>query len=325
MNASPLGFGAGLWIFGGARDRFAIYRDLPTFPEQLEMARQVPGLGGVELQYPRHFSNECPERIGALCREKGLEVIAVQPDIFRDPAFRQGALSAPDPSIRQQAVDICLRAADAARRAGAPCLAIWPGQEGFDYAFQVDYVTLWERSLATLTAIADGARDLKVALEYKLKEPRQKSLFGTAAQTLAAIHEVDRPNLGVLLDFGHSLMAKESAAQTAALLLRWGKLFHVHLNDCYRETDDDLMVGSVHVFETVELLHYLQRMGYQGWLSLDTVAFREDPVAAARASARALERFVALAGRIRPEQLARIHAQHDPTLAVEFMTEMLRV
>lgn len=276
------------------------------------------------MQYPRHFADEPPERIGALCREKGLEVIAVQPDIFRDPAFRQGALTAPDPSIRKQAVDLCLGGADAAQRAGAPCLTIWAGQEGYDYTFQLNYATLWERSLAALTAIADGARDLKVALEYKLKEPRQKSLFATAAQTLVAIHEVNRPNLGVLLDFGHSLMAKESPAQTAALLLRWGKLFHVHLNDCYGETDDDLMVGSVHVFETVELLHYLQRMGYRGWLSLDTVAFREDPVAAARASAHALKRFMALAGRIQPDRLARIHSEQDPTLAVEFTTEMLR-
>jgi xylose isomerase len=324
MNTSAFKFGAGLWILGGARDRFAVYRDLPSFSDQLKMACQVPGLRGVELQYPRHFANQSPESIGTLCREMGLEVIAVQPDIFRDPQFRQGALSAPDPSTRQQAVDICLGAADAARRVGAPCLAIWPGQEGFDYTFQVDHVALWERSLTTLTAIADGAPDLQIALEYKLKEPRQKSLFGTAAQTLMAIQEIGRANLGVLLDFGHSLMAKESPAQTAALLLRCGKLFHVHLNDCYRETDDDLMVGAAHVFETVELLHYLARLGYQGWLSLDTVAFREDPVAAARASARALERLSGLAGRIRPERLAEIQAQHDPALAVEFMTEMLR-
>jgi len=324
MNTSALKFGAGLWIFGGARDRFAVYRNPPSFSDQLKMACRVPGLRGVELQYPRHFEKESPEAIGKLVQDAGLEVIAVQPDIFRDPVFRQGALSGPDPSIRRRAVDICLGAADAARRVGAPCMAMWPGQEGFDYTFQVDHVALWERALTTLGAIADGARDLRIAVEYKLKEPRQKSLFGTAAQTLAAIQEVGRANLGVLLDFGHSLMAKESPAQTAALLLRCGKLFHVHLNDCYRETDDDLMVGAAHVFETVELLHYLTRLGYQGWLSLDTVAFREDPVAAATASARALERLSGLASRIRPERIAEIQARHDPTLAVEFMTEMLR-
>ena len=324
MNISPLKFGAGLWIFGGARDRFAVYRDLPSFSDQLKMACQVPGLRGVELQYPRHFEKESPEAVAKMVHEAGLEVIAIQPDIFRDPEFRQGALSAPNATTRQRAVDICLGAADAARQVGAPCVAIWPGQEGFDYTFQVDHLALWERALTGLTAIADGARDLRIAVEYKLKEPRQKSLFGTAAQTLAAIQEIGRDNLGVLLDFGHSLMAKESPAQTAALLLRCGKLFHVHLNDCYRETDDDLMLGAAHVYETVELLYYLKRQGYQGWLSLDTVAFREDPVAAATASAHAFERLSGLAARIPPERIAAIQARHDPTLAVEFMTEMLR-
>jgi xylose isomerase len=316
-------FGAGLWIFGGAQDRFAVYRDLPTFADMLRMARHVPGLTGVELQYPRHFSSESPEGVKRLCNEAGLEVIGVQPDVFRDVQFRQGALSALDGAVRRRAVDVCLEAADAARRAGASVLVVWPGQEGFDYTFQADYVAQWERALESLRAIADGASDLKVAIEYKLKEPRQKSLYGTAIQTLVAIQEAERPNLGVLVDFGHSLIAKESPAQAAALLQRCGKLFHVHLNDCYGETDDDLMVGSTHIFEAVEMLHYLQRLGYPGWVSLDTVAFREDPLAAAQASGRALERLIAMAGRIRPERLAAVQAAQDGAGAVELMTELL--
>ena len=116
MGADGLKWGAGLWIFGGARDRFAVYRDQPTFADMLRMARQVPGLTGIELQYPRHFSSESPEGVKRLCKEAGLEVIGVQPDVFRDPEFRQGALSALDGAVRRRAVDICLEAADAARR-----------------------------------------------------------------------------------------------------------------------------------------------------------------------------------------------------------------
>lgn len=323
METAAFRVGAGLWIFGGARDRFAVYREVPTFDEHLKMIAKVPGVAGVELQYPRHFADTRPERIGALCRDLGVEVIAIQPEIFRDPLFRHGALSAPDPTVRKRAVDICAEAADAAHRAGAGCLAIWPGQEGFDYTFQVDHVAVWERCLTSLRAIAEGAGDLPVAIEYKLKEPRQKSVFGTGAQTLAAVQEIGRANLGVLLDFGHSLMAKESPAQTAALLIRHEKLFHVHLNDCYGETDDDLIVGAAHVFETVELLYYLRRLGYPGWLSLDTVAFREDPLASARVSTRALDRLIALAVRLRPEQVASIHAGHDGAAAVALLTDML--
>jgi hypothetical protein len=58
-------------------------------------------------------------------------------------------------------------------------------------------------------------------------------------------------------------------------------------------------------------------------VSLDTVAFREDSLAAAQASGRALERLQAMAGRIRPERLAAVQAAQDGAKAVEFMTELL--
>jgi xylose isomerase len=50
---------------------------------------------------------------------------------------------------------------------GARLLVVWPGQDGFDYTFQADCVAQWERALESLRAIADGARDLQVAIEYK--------------------------------------------------------------------------------------------------------------------------------------------------------------
>lgn len=315
--------GAGLWIFGGAQDRFTSYRKAADFTEQLKMASQVRGLQGVELQYPRHFIERSPAAVATLCREANLQIIAIQPDIFRDPIFKYGALCATDSQARSQAVDICCAAAEVAQQVQAPLLAVWPGQDGFDYPFQVDYVAAWEHCVASLAAIADRAQGVKVAIEYKLKEPRQKSLLGSAAQTFAAVRETGRTNLGVLLDFGHSLMAKESPAQVATMLLRAGKLFHIHLNDCYGETDDDLMVGAVHTHETVELFHYLTRMRYEGWMSLDTVAFREDPLAAAQASWRALGVLMDRAKALDPDRLSNIQMENDAAKAVNLMTDML--
>ena len=49
-------------------------------------------------------------------------------------------------------------------------------------------------------------------------------------------------NLGVTVDFGHALMARENAAE-------------VHINDCYGDWDDDLIVGSVRVWEALDLLY----------------------------------------------------------------------
>ena len=66
------------------------------------------------------------------------------------------------------------------------------------------------------------------------------------ATTLLAIREIDRPNLGVTLDFAHVLYADEMPAYAAALVARHSRLLGVHLNDGYGKRDDGLMVASVH-------------------------------------------------------------------------------
>jgi xylose isomerase len=54
------------------------------------------------------------------------------------------------------------------------------------------------------------------------------------------------------------------------------KLFHLHFNDNYRYWDDDMIVGSVHLVEYVELLYWLKKIGYNGWYSMDQYPYRED-------------------------------------------------
>ena len=55
-----------------------------------------------------------------------------------------------------------------------------------------------------------------------------------------------------------------------------GKLFHMHFNDNYRAWDDDMIVGSIHTVEYIELLYWLDRIDYTGWYSMDQYPYRED-------------------------------------------------
>jgi xylose isomerase len=50
----------------------------------------------------------------------------------------------------------------------------------------------------------------------------------------------------------------------------------MHFNDNYRFWDDDMIVGSVHFVEYVELLFWLRETGYKGWYSMDQYPYRED-------------------------------------------------
>jgi xylose isomerase len=69
------------------------------------------------------------------------------------------------------------------------------------------------------------------------------------------------------------------------------RLFHMHFNDNHGTWDDDMIVGSVHSVCYLETLYWLDRSGYQGWLSMDQYPYREDGASAIGESILWLYRF----------------------------------
>jgi xylose isomerase len=170
---------------------------------------------------------------------------------------------------------------------------LWPGQDGFDYPFQVDYRELWQLELDGVRAVAEMDEHVRVAIEYKAKEPRTHMSFSTAARTLLGIERIGRDDIGIVVDLGHSLFARETPADVLELIHDHGRLFTIEVNDNWREWDDDMAVGSVHLVETLEFFLSVRKIGWDQPVLLDQFPFREDPVEAARTSLetmRALER-----------------------------------
>ncbi|MEV0385866.1 hypothetical protein [Nonomuraea sp. NPDC050643] len=62
---------------------------------------------------------------------------------------------------------------------------------------------------------------------------------------MLAIKEAGQPNVGIVMDFGHSLLAGETPAEALQLVHRRGRLVSVELNDNRRGWDDDLPVAAV--------------------------------------------------------------------------------
>ena len=97
------------------------------------------------------------------------------------------------------------------------------------------------------------------------------------------------------LDTGHAFVAGENMAESAVFLSDYGRrLFHLHFNDNYRSWDDDMIVGSVHLVEFIELLFWLREIGYEGWYSMDQYPYREDGQGALRSSVEFLQGIEAL-------------------------------
>ncbi len=281
-------YSAGVWIFGSCPDRFVSrgYRDALALEDRFKLLTEVSGIRGVEAQYPSDFSSCDVDRVKGLLQTYGLEPSMVCIDIYSDPRWQKGSLTAIDGSVRQAAVETVKEAMDAAEQLGAMQVNFWGGHDGFDYPFQADYGEAWTRLVEGLKECASHKPNVRLCLEYKMKEPRTHLYVDTAAKALLLANQVGLENVGVTLDTGHSLMAGENMADAACMLSQAGKLFHLHLNDNYRDWDHDMIAGSVHLWEYLELLLWLKLLDYKGWYSLDMCPYREDPVYACSESFR---------------------------------------
>jgi xylose isomerase len=236
----------------------------------IDRASRVAGLTCVDLNYPDHLSTYRESDLVENMGEKGISLNGYAMRYYDNEAFRIGAFTNPDAGVRREAIDLTRRGLDSLAAAGGKLMTLWMGQDGFDYSFQADYGRLWEYTIETIREVADHNRAIDISIEYKPNEPRSFSLTPNVATTLLAIREIDRPNLGVTLDFAHVLYADEMPACAAELVARHSRLLGVHLNDGYGKRDDGLMVGSVHPIQTVELLYALERIGYAGAIYFDT-------------------------------------------------------
>jgi sugar phosphate isomerase/epimerase len=272
---------------GNTNDRFLSsgYKDQPTKPEMIEKAAAIEGVEGVELVGTWDVTSDNIEEVGSLLAKHKLKCAAIIPDHFAQKRWGSGALSSKDPAIRAQAVEETAKMAQAALDLGCDLLSLWPGQDGYDYCLQADYRQEREWIEQAIRSLARSFPRIRFALEYKPKEPRTHSYLARWGDTLLMAQRTGEPNVGVTIDTGHSLVAGENVAEAAVMLASYGdKLFHLHDHDNYRFWDDDMIVGSVHFPEYVELLFWLREIGYDGWYSMDLYPYREEAQGALRES-----------------------------------------
>ena len=322
MSDGPV-FGAGLWNFATYVDRYATdgYGEPRSTIEQIELAAEVGDISYVDLNYP--FTGELTTAdVKGVLERTGLRAIGVTPDIYLRE-HQMGAFTNPDPAKRASAMEIMHGAAEAVRALGARYVKIWPGQDGFDYPFQVDYKELNRLAVEGMRELASAHPDLKFVIEYKPREPRTHMFWSSAARTVLGIQAMDVDNVGVLLDFGHALFGGESPAEAAQLLIDHGLLWGMDVNDNYRGWDDDMVVGTVHITEVFEFFHTLRKNGWEGVWQLDQFPFREDVVDNARTSIRFLKALHRALDRLDEDALAEAQAGQDPLAAQRVVQDAL--
>jgi len=304
----------------------AFKRKGDTVAEMITRAGEVGGLNAADLNFPDHFDHQSPAKLTELLQNSNMALNGLAMRYYTDPGFKLGAFTHPDATVRRAAIDITKRGLDALAEMGGTVMTVWLGQDGFDYSFQGDYNRMWDDTLSGLAEICDHAPALDISIEYKPNEPRSWSVLPDMATTLHAIRDLNRPNLGVTLDFCHMLFAGEMPAKSAALAARHCRIMGVHLNDGYAKRDDGLIAGTVHPIQTVELFWTLDRIGYDGVIYFDTFPDHGgmDPVQESRANLSLTERLRTVAASLKDDPaLTAAMAKQDAATATRLIAHAL--
>lgn len=248
-----------------------------TVKELIQRAKSVKKISGIELCGTWHITEQTANEVMGYIQDSGLEFVSVLPDYFAQRKYGHGAFSSSDPQVRADAVRDTKIMMDICAEWGGKMVTIWNGQDGYDYPFTTDYVErrMWIEEC--IKECANYKKDMKLAIEYKPREPKLRSFLTDASTTMLMINHMGCDNVGVTLDFGHSLMGIENPAEAAAIIKMYGdRLFHCHINDNLGYWDDDCLTGVFHPIETIEYLYWVKRLGYDGYFSYDQYLYRED-------------------------------------------------
>ncbi len=273
---------------GNCGDRYCKeYSPGYTIGQLFDRVAQVEGVTGVELIGNVNIRKDNMAEIKNSLEKTGLQAVAIIPDHFSESKWKNGAFTSKDAGVRREAVAVTKEMIDVAVQIGCPLISLWPGQDGYDYYFQSDYIrerSWFEEGMAQCCSYN---KDIKVSIEYKIKEPRTRSYPSNVYSALLLVNSVNMENCGVTIDYGHAAVAYENVAESVAVLKKYGdKLFHLHMNDNYCLWDDDMITGSIHTIPYIELFWWLKKTGYNGYISTDQYPYREDGLEAVRESVK---------------------------------------
>ncbi len=315
----------GMWYMGATGDRFvkAGYRPDRTIEERFDAAGKIAGVGGLEMHYPTEINDKNHKDLKNRAADMNLKFVMLTPHLWIDPVYKFGQFSNPDQALRRRAIDFAKRTTDLGSELGVQFMCYWPAQDGYDYPFQTDFPRRWDSLAEGLAEWADYNKKQKIVVEYKAYDPRAHILLPNVGQAITLLNEIDRPNLGINIETGHALIMQENLAETFAFAMRYKRLFHTHWNDNSKMYDDDAMVGMVNFWETVELLFWLEELGYDGWFGLDLFPFREMPEDAVAQSIANITMGYTMLERVDRKELRACFASSDAIEIARLMRRML--
>jgi len=241
------------WGYGDSGTRFKVFGQAGSARntyQKLDDAAQVQRYTGIAPSVALHIPwDRVPDygELLAYAQSLGLELGAINPNLFQDDTYKLGSLCNPDGEVRRQAVEHILECVEIAEMVGSQVISLWLA-DGTNYPGQDDMRARRRRLLDGLQeTYAAMPAPMRYLIEYKFFEPAfYHTDLGDWGMALTMCQKLgDRAQ--VLVDLGHHPLGT-NIEQIVALLIDEGRLGGFHFNN-KKYADDDLTVGSVNPYE----------------------------------------------------------------------------
>lgn len=294
-------FTFGLWTVGNTgTDPFGRPTRQPISPTEIvELVAEVGAYGVnyhdndlIPIDASAAEADRLVKEFKAALDRTGLKMPMATTDLFKDPAFKDGAFTSNDPKVRAYARQKVLRCMDQGVELGAEVFVFWGGREGTETDASKSPMDSIKRMREAINFFSEyvisQGYNLKLALEPKPNEPRGDLYLPTVGAMLGFIATLDHPEMvGVNPEVAHEHMAGLNFAHAVAQALDAGKLFHVDLNDqMFGRYDQDFRFGSAMLKQNFFLVKLLEDNGYGGSKHFDAHAYRTEDYEGVKAFAR---------------------------------------
>ena len=262
-------------FLGKTKDRFHEYNQEKNLEEKFQMISEMEGINGAEVVFPYEVCDD-PQDLKKLSQKYQVEIAAVNVNVKAEPEFKNGGLTSSEKKVRDKAIRFIKEAKDYAQAVGADKVTCCPLGDGYEFSFQCDYSKSWNYIVESFQKAGSYKTEIPLFVEYKPSETRGNCFIDTSSKALYLLTEIGIDEMGITLDFGHSIYGNETPAEAVSLLENSPYPYYIHINDNDGKWDWDYFVGTKNLLSYIEFLYYLQKYDYNDYITSDTSPTRWD-------------------------------------------------